>query len=551
MKDNLADPSVFVDAVVSSRRDLTTCLAQLFDYCREHCPSSIWEELRHLDFEEDVVRLTNWLRAVLTSEPPGAEIEALWFGLRSTPQERDLLYLAGSDYFDLEDHGWVRFPIYWPASRRADSRVLQRIHQSLRKAGGQVFSLGWYVLCLGYACLAVAEACRTIEPDILLGTRDKRYIAVGFDGGDFVALGWVDKSGWHVLEAVEQPAKEPGGEVRPAGPSLLHRAAGSLARAILALLRLLWRLLVEMVLPLLGRLIMAGARVLGRLVRRLAHALAGYILGPDIESEKPLGRSPLAPAGSVPAPTGEAVAATASEEAAAADSASVAAAVTKTRAPATTAGREPHLGAAGQEEKGAASTVAATAPGAVAEVLALPGAAIAPPPEAGPMPDSQARSIAAAMDAYAQEAVAMARKEFGVELDFGEASLEQVEWMLSRIAGWRSSSLSRQLMRRLLGKAVIDRAENLVARLQGREPPQVCIQSMSRIWGAYVGEVMRRRWRGTWAEEEPHPADTMIALRVQRYALFPIGRVQARLEGGPEHSIWFYYRALKQRFEGV
>ncbi len=549
MKDNLADPSVFVDAVVSSRRDLTTCLAQLFDYCNEHCPSPVWEELRHLDFQEDVARVTNWLRAVLTSEAPGAEIEALWFGLRSTPQERDLLYLAGSDYFDLEDHGWVRFPIYWPASRRADSLVLQRIHQSLRKAGGQVFSLGWYVLCLGYACLAVAEACRAIEPEILLGTRDKRYIAVGFDGGDFVALGWVDKSGWHVLEAVEQPAKETAAEVRPAGPSLLRRAGGALARAILALLRLLWRLLVEMVLPLLGRLIVAGARALARLVRRLARALAGYVLEPDLESEELLSPSPLAPAGPILTPTGEAIAATAPEKSAA--SASVAAAAMEPQSPAAPAGPEPHIGAAGQEEQEAASTAAAAAPEAVADVLAVPGAAIAPPEEAEPMPGFQARSIAAAMDACAQEAVALARRQFGVELDFGEASLEQVEWILSRIAGWRSNSLSWELLRRLLGKAVTDRAENLIARLQGREPPQRYIQDMSRIWGAYVGEVMRRRWRGTWAEEEPAPADTMIALRVQRYALFPIGRVQARLEGGPEHSIWFYYRALKQRFEGA
>lgn len=571
MKGSMADPSVFVDAVVSSERDLATCIEKLFDYCREHCPSPAWQELRNLDFQQDVSRLTDWLRTVLTSEAPGADIEALWFGLRSTPQERDLLYLAGSDYFDLQDHGWVRFPIYWPANRRADSPVLQQIHQALRKAGGQVFSLGWYVLCLGYACLAVAEACKAIDPAILLGPREKRYVAVGFDGGDFVALGWVDRNGWHVFKATEQPpAKEaPAAEARPAKPSLLRRAAAAMGRAMLALLRLLWRLLRDEVFPFLGRLAIAAGRALGRLLWKLGRTLIGYILDRDFDAEELLSETPPALAGSVPlAAASVPVADVAREEVVAADMLS-----TPPEAPAMAeAGIPPSAAEAPEPAESGLSAVTQEAEAAVAapqeqaqaeatapEEVSSPAAettAVAPTgeavaaPVAPPTPVPQFESIAAAMGAYAQEAVTMARKEFRVELDYSEASLEQVEWILTRIAGWRSSSLWRELLERILGKDLIDKAENLMARLEGREPPQVYIQHMSRIWGAYVGEVLRLRWNGTWAEEVPPPAETMIALRVQRHALFPIGRVQARLEGGPEQSIWFYYRALKQRFEG-
>jgi hypothetical protein len=571
----MADPSVFVDAVVSSERDLATCIEKLFDYCREHCPSPTWQELVHLDFQQDVLRVTEWLRSVLTSEAPGADIEALWFGLRSTPQERDLLYLAGSDYFDLEDHGWVRFPIYWPANRRADSPVLQQIHQVLRKAGGQVFSLGWYVLCLGYACLAVAEACKAIDPAILLGPREKRYVAVGFDGGDFVALGWVDRDGWHVFKATEQPpVKEaPAAEVRPAGPSLLQRAAAAMGRAMLALLRLLWRLMRDKVFPFLGRLALATGRALGRLLWKLGRTLIGYVLDRDLDAEELLSETPPAQAGTVPLAAASAPAADLAREEEAAAEVAAGMLSTPPEAPAMAGAgvapsaaeapeaAEPGLStetqeaeaavAAPQQQVQAEATVPEEIPSPAAEAAAQgPTEEAVAAQVAAPTPIPQFESIAAAMSAYAQEAVTMARKEFRVELDYSEASLEQVEWILTRIAGWRSSGLWRELLERLLGRELIDKAENLIARLEGREPPQVYIQHMSRIWGAYVGEVLRLRWNGTWAEEVPPPAETMIALRVQRHALFPIGRVQARLEGGPEQSIWFYYRALKQRFEG-
>ncbi len=51
------------------------------DYCEELQPGKVWSRLRKLDFETDFDRLTLWLTKLLLSEPPGREINGLWFGL--------------------------------------------------------------------------------------------------------------------------------------------------------------------------------------------------------------------------------------------------------------------------------------------------------------------------------------------------------------------------------------------------------------------------------------------------------------------------------------
>jgi hypothetical protein len=52
-----------------------------------------------------------------------------------------------------------------------------------------VGDIGEYVLCLGYACLAVKHLCEVVPPDLWLGSKDKRAIAVGFDSGDDILIG--------------------------------------------------------------------------------------------------------------------------------------------------------------------------------------------------------------------------------------------------------------------------------------------------------------------------------------------------------------------------
>ena len=49
----------------------------------------------------------------------------------------------------------------------------------------EVGDLGEYMLCLGYACLAILSALKTVDGRFLLNLSGRRPMAVGFDKGDF------------------------------------------------------------------------------------------------------------------------------------------------------------------------------------------------------------------------------------------------------------------------------------------------------------------------------------------------------------------------------
>src|SRR4051812_27722227 len=85
-----------------------------------------------------------------------------------------------------------------------------------------------------------------------------------------------------------------------------------------------------------------------------------------------------------------------------------------------------------------------------------------------------AGEIAPMMQDLAEQAARLGR-EFKINLDYSEGSLEEVERLLARFHDEISSS----------GAGKLD--------------------EMSKIWGGYLGEVVRRRFGGEWSIEK-YPA---------------------------------------------
>lgn len=131
--------------------------------------------------------------------------------------------------------------------------------------------------------------------------------------------------------------------------------------------------------------------------------------------------------------------------------------------------------------------------------------------------DDRYRQIA---EAYALDAVDAARMNFGVELDWSDASVSRVEEMLS-------------VMHQQLASA---------------RPSQETIETFSKMFGSYVGEVFRRNHGATWGLVTID-GETFAGMRDnQSCALFwPWGRVQNRLTAGDEHNVWHYYQTLLER----
>jgi hypothetical protein len=131
------------------------------------------------------------------------------------------------------------------------------------------------------------------------------------------------------------------------------------------------------------------------------------------------------------------------------------------------------------------------------------------------------KDISAMMLAFADEAVKMGRKRFEMELDFSENSLQKVEQILAHLANEMPESA---------GKTAID--------------------EMSKVWGGYVGEVVRRRWGGEWTVGYyPGGQFLIITLNVNGSKLFPSMKVNRRLTEGPQENVWDFYKTVKARLE--
>src|SRR5689334_20069910 len=108
------------------------------------------------------------------------------------------------------------------------------------------------------------------------------------------------------------------------------------------------------------------------------------------------------------------------------------------------------------------------------------------------------------MQQYAARAVQVAR-ERKLQLDYSEQSLEKVEALLTEF----SSSDS--------------------------EDPD----ELSRLWGGYFGEVVRRRFGGEWAIEKYPAGDFLIiTLNVNGARLYPAMKVHRRLTNGDGENLW-------------
>jgi hypothetical protein len=138
------------------------------------------------------------------------------------------------------------------------------------------------------------------------------------------------------------------------------------------------------------------------------------------------------------------------------------------------------------------------------------------------LPEPQQVTIADVMRAYAADAVKHAKRQYGFDLDYSEASLEQIDRMLDD---------------RMQGKVI--------------EPDKLTSEQQEDLWvyckmiGGYVGEVVIRNLGGTWQTKEIDSGSSSVKLMAA-----------GKIEGSPPDSVWrtftepfrsmvSYYRSLR------
>ena len=192
---NLAALARVVDEAVRREPTVGDVMNAVLSACENERPHSDWAELRRLAFG-DLKPLRSWIEKPFRLDPPPPDLAGLWFGLFNPEYERRKptadLYVSGSNRFtdDPCDNGWAVGPQWRPDGRYARSSILNEIYRIAYRPSG-LGNDAEYPLCLAYGAAAVRDLLRDPGVRSLLQQDRSVGVAVGFDGGDFIALGRV------------------------------------------------------------------------------------------------------------------------------------------------------------------------------------------------------------------------------------------------------------------------------------------------------------------------------------------------------------------------
>ena len=122
--------------------------------------------------------------------------------------------------------------------------------------------------------------------------------------------------------------------------------------------------------------------------------------------------------------------------------------------------------------------------------------------------------LGAMMEGYAQAAAEFARSEFKQKLDFSSESIDSLDDILVRVG----------------------------------ESPELDMDFEVRLWGAYLGEVLRRRYAGTWEMTQyPGGVAAVPAVELRGSRLFPLMKVFRRLSEGEEEDLRTFFSMVTER----
>ena len=118
------------------------------------------------------------------------------------------------------------------------------------------------------------------------------------------------------------------------------------------------------------------------------------------------------------------------------------------------------------------------------------------------------------MEGYAQAAVGLARQEYNQLLDYSAESIDALDEILVLVG----------------------------------ETPDHDLDFEVRLWGSYLGEILRRRYAGSW-EMTSYPGGTAAvpAVEVRGSRLFPLIKVYRRLTVGDEEDLRSFYTMVTGR----
>lgn len=205
--------SQYLDLIIAnlpSQETATSFMKVLIDAHAREFREEPLAPLRTLQYDSEIEALKDlWFLPLLSEEPPvEKKVAGLWFGIfqpiREVEGSQDTIiandfYFSGSDEFEVDPTGdWACSAIdtYWPENRYAGSGVLKAIYNSV-VGNGQIIAEDQY-LCVGYVAYAAKTFLSAASSEFLCRPGERVGVAVGWDSGDPLYLGYVTERGFEL-----------------------------------------------------------------------------------------------------------------------------------------------------------------------------------------------------------------------------------------------------------------------------------------------------------------------------------------------------------------
>lgn len=188
-----------------SQKPVNDGMQDLDVFVRNLVPHPIWDELREINYADELSELTERVRTEISSHPENTSI--LFFCLSDLGDQMSLMFLRQTrependrDWGAYDDSVWSDVP----------SKALKQMHElaelklSNGKGGHTNSDVYWIIeacFALAFVGLSVGEIMRKLPISALLGKDAIRRVAVFFGEGDDFFLGEISMQGFKYYKA--------------------------------------------------------------------------------------------------------------------------------------------------------------------------------------------------------------------------------------------------------------------------------------------------------------------------------------------------------------
>lgn len=151
-----------------------------------------WDAFRKLPYKAELEKRSSFFTEVASREAPARPLVGLYAGIAYLSRRGATvadLQLMGSDTYQVDDEDWFDDLNYSPLAGYAHSEVLAAIY-SLAYSPGGLGSGADYTLCLAWASFFARECAQRYVNE---ARTDRIGCRVGFGGGDWIELGWIER----------------------------------------------------------------------------------------------------------------------------------------------------------------------------------------------------------------------------------------------------------------------------------------------------------------------------------------------------------------------